>query len=127
LPLFIANGVTSVRDAGGILPILKAMQARLERGEVVGPRLSFGGPILDGPAAVKQPTAPGEAGETARLMAAIRWGVADSAAGVAAVDSLAAAGVSHLKVYSELDRPAYFAILARARHHGIPVIGHLPD
>src|SRR5689334_11483277 len=49
LPLFIANGVTGVRDMGSELePILAARDA-IAHHRMLGPRLVISGPMLDGP------------------------------------------------------------------------------
>lgn len=39
LGVLVANGVTSVRDMGGELDILDSWHARIEKGEIVGPRI----------------------------------------------------------------------------------------
>src|SRR6266446_4511283 len=49
LPLFVANGVTGVRDMGSDLdPILEWRKA-IESGTLFGPRIVTPGPMLDGP------------------------------------------------------------------------------
>jgi hypothetical protein len=48
MKLFIANGVTSVRDCGGQLELLKAAQHAIASGEKIGPRLYICGPLLQG-------------------------------------------------------------------------------
>jgi hypothetical protein len=48
MKLFIANGVTSVRDCGGQLELLKAAQHAISSGEKIGPRLYICGPLLQG-------------------------------------------------------------------------------
>src|SRR5271154_42496 len=48
LPLFVANGVTGVRDMGGDLPVLFAWRKEIAAGEIVGPRMVVSGPMLDG-------------------------------------------------------------------------------
>lgn len=52
LNLFIANGITTVRDAGGDLttPILK-WRKQIAEGNLVGPTIYTSGPKIDGPAA----------------------------------------------------------------------------
>lgn len=49
LPLYLINGVTGIRDMGGLWPIAdqKALQARIEAGEVPGPRLVLSGAWVD--------------------------------------------------------------------------------
>jgi len=48
LPLFIANGVTGVRDMGGDLPVLFEWRKQIAAGKLVGPRMVVSGPMLDG-------------------------------------------------------------------------------
>ncbi|MGH7538298.1 MAG: hypothetical protein ACREMF_06665 [Gemmatimonadales bacterium] len=47
LPLFLANGVTLVREMNGS-PTHVALRARIERGELLGPRLVVTSPLLTG-------------------------------------------------------------------------------
>src|SRR5947208_4371908 len=48
LPLFVANGVTGVRDMGGDVTVLSEWRRQIARGEIVGPRMIISGPMLDG-------------------------------------------------------------------------------
>jgi hypothetical protein len=56
-PLFLANGVTSVREMGGPMPAAEqaVWRQRVADGEVIGPDLVVPGPFVDGP----QPVWPG--------------------------------------------------------------------
>ncbi len=47
-PLYIANGVTGVRDMGGNPEVLASRRTRIDSGELLGPHLIFGGPFLAG-------------------------------------------------------------------------------
>src|SRR6188474_3572156 len=49
LPAYVANGVTTVRDLAGLDNVLATM-GRVERGEVVGPRILASSLLLSGPA-----------------------------------------------------------------------------
>jgi len=49
LPLFVANGVTGVRDMGGELEVLQAWRKEIAAGTLIGPRMVISGPMLDGP------------------------------------------------------------------------------
>src|SRR5262245_565629 len=49
LPLFVANGVTGVRDMGGDLDILLKWRAKISNRTLIGPRIVLSGPMLDGP------------------------------------------------------------------------------
>ncbi len=111
MPLFVAWGVTTVRDMGGSRAVIDDWRARIAANELLGPRIFAPGPLLDGP----EPMWPGSIAVT------------DSASGAASVDSLADAGADFIKVYSLLDRSSYMAIAGRARARGIPFAGHVPD
>lgn len=109
-PQFLAYGVTGVREMGSYLDSLQYWRARARQPGSGAPRIVFSSPMLDGdPPAWRH-----------------GYGVADSAAAVAAVDSMAALGFDFLKVYSRLPRDAYFAIARRASERGIPFAGHIP-
>ncbi|MEO7963426.1 MAG: amidohydrolase family protein [Gemmatimonadaceae bacterium] len=118
-PLFVANGVTGVRDLGGNLAASLKLRELARSGSSPAPDVLIAGPVLDGDYVVRA--------VAGTAYAAGREAVPDSATGVAMVDSLARAGVDHIKVHSLTPRAAYFAILAEARRKGIPVVGHLPD
>src|SRR5688500_7078334 len=50
LPLFIANGVTSVRDMGAnSFLLLKGWREKIDNGLLIGPHIIAAGPMLDGP------------------------------------------------------------------------------
>src|ERR1700720_882772 len=49
LPLFIANGVTGVRDMGSDLELVLAARRDTASGSLLGPRMIVAGPMLDGP------------------------------------------------------------------------------
>src|SRR3954471_16945744 len=49
LPLYVALGVTSVREMGGYIDSTRAWQARMRAGRLVGPRILTPGPILEAP------------------------------------------------------------------------------
>jgi len=110
LPLFIAFGVTGVRDMGSPrYETIHQWSVEALSGARVGPRIVAPGPILDGSGTdsnrviVRNP-------EDARRV----------------VDSLALTRVDFIKVHEHLSRDAYFAIAAEARKLGIPFVGHVP-
>lgn len=109
LSLYIANGVTGVRDMAGEWATLEGWRDEIARGELVGPRIIASGPYLEG-GDVPIP----------HLLAR------NAAEGRAGVDSLAALGVDFIKVHSQLTAEAYFAIARRARERGIVFAGHVP-
>lgn len=110
LRLFLANGVTGIRDMGGTLDVLQAVQPGGPLDSPLNPRVIAAGPWLN--EFVIDPRA-GIAVETAE-------------AAREAVASFAEAGVDFVKVYSHLPRDVFFAILEEARDQGLPVAGHVP-
>src|SRR4051812_48858290 len=49
LPLFIANGITGIRDMGSDLDAVLHARADVTEHRIVGPRMVVSGPMLDGP------------------------------------------------------------------------------
>jgi imidazolonepropionase-like amidohydrolase len=107
--LFIANGVTGVRDMGSDWDVLRGWRDKVEPGAVVGPHIVAAGPILDGPT-------PGYPG---------RITVRNAAEARAAVQSLKKRGVGFIKVHAHLSRESYFAIADEAKKQGLPFAGHV--
>jgi imidazolonepropionase-like amidohydrolase len=115
LPLFIANGVTGVRDMGGDLPVLIEWRKQIAAGEIVGPRMVISGPMLDG----YLPTG------KLRFPSSVPITTPESA--VAAVDSLKQQGADFIKVQSVISHDAYLAAAAEAHKQNLPIVGHVPD
>jgi imidazolonepropionase-like amidohydrolase len=115
LPLFIANGVTGVRDMGGDIPVLFAWRKQIADREIIGPRMIVSGPMLD---------APSPDGKL-RFPSSVEVTTPESA--VAAVDSLKLQGVDFIKVQSVISHDAYLAAAAEAHKVGLPIVGHVPD
>ena len=111
LPLFIANGVTGVRDMGGDVEVLQQWRKEINAGTLIGPRMVISGPMLDGP----QPRFPSSLAIT----------TPDD--GRHAVDDLKQRGVDFIKLQSLIPREAVFAVAEEARKQGIPFVGHVPD
>jgi imidazolonepropionase-like amidohydrolase len=109
-PLYVANGVTGVRDMGSHLDRIAEWRAGWRRGDVM-PRVVAAGPILTGVVDDVDP----------RVV-----NVADSVGGERAVDSLVGHGVDLIKVHDWLTADAYAGIAAAARRRGIPFAGHVP-
>ncbi len=111
LPLFIANGVTSVRDMGSELETVQAFRNQIESGEIVGPRILTSGPMLDGP----KPRFPSS------------LAIATPEDGRRAVDDLKHHGVDFIKLQSLIPADAVFAIADEARKQELSFEGHVPD
>ena len=115
LPLFIANGVTGVRDMGGDIPVLLEWRQEIASGRIVGPRMVISGPMLDAYL------------PNGKLRFPSSIAINTPASAVAAVDSLKAQGVDFIKVQSVISRDAYLAAAAEAHKQGLPIVGHVPD
>ena len=109
LDLFLANGVTTVRNMDG-RPYILEWRDRIERGEWRGPTIHTAGPILDGDPPLRDDNLALETAGDARLT----------------VRDQAAAGYDFVKVYTNLSTEAYAAVVETAGEHGLPVAGHVP-
>jgi len=109
LPLFIANGVTGVRQMLGN-PELQQQRKEIEKAALLGPRMIIASALVDGP----KPLWSGSIS------------VATEAEGRLAVTQVKQDGADFVKVYSFLPREAYFAIADEARKQAIPFAGHVP-
>jgi imidazolonepropionase-like amidohydrolase len=111
LPLFIANGITGVRDMGGELELLQQWRKEISAGTLIGPRIVMSGPMLDGP----QPRFPSSIA------------IKTPEDGRRAVDDLKQRGADFIKLQSLIPREAVFAIADEAKKQGITFVGHVPD
>lgn len=112
LPLYVANGVTTVRDAGGdITQAILRWRAEIAEGSRIGPRILTSGPKLDGP--------------TGGWDGSIRLTSPEEVP--AALDSLEALGVDYVKIYDgTTSRDVYLAIVEEAERRDMIVTGHMP-
>ena len=98
-PLYLANGVTRIRNAGG-LDLHMKWREDVRAGRLLGPRIhSCGPPIYD---------------------------VETAAAAREVVAKQAAAGWDCIKIYDRIQQEAYIALVAAAREHGLLASGHIP-
>jgi imidazolonepropionase-like amidohydrolase len=111
LPLFVANGITGVRDMGGELDVLQQWRKEIAAGTLLGPRIVMSGAMLDGP----QPRFPSSIA------------IKTPQDGRRAVDDLKKRGADFIKLQSLIPRDAVFAIAEEARKQGISFVGHVPD
>ena len=111
-PLYLASGVTTVRDTGGDVAILRLLDQDIRSGKTVGPRLYFAGPVLDGNPPVNQVGGSILADSEQRA--------------VSAVNFLADQGASFIKVYNNITEAVLIATLKAAHARGLPVTGHVP-
>ena len=119
LQLYVANGVTGVRDMGSSLDKVLEYRESTRSGVVLGPRIVAAGPSLR-----QSDSEPGS--QTHPYRAHHLW-VDTAADGRAAVEMLKRRGVDFIKVHGLVPREAYFAIAQEARKQGLPLVGHVPD
>ncbi|HEV9035537.1 MAG TPA: amidohydrolase family protein, partial [Puia sp.] len=112
LPLFLAYGVTTVRECGGdITPSVMRWRAETANGELAGPRIFTSGPKLDGPHAVWAGSIP----------------VVTPQDVTHALDSLQEIHSDFVKIYdSKISGDAYLEIIRQAKKRGMKVTGHMP-
>jgi imidazolonepropionase-like amidohydrolase len=107
---YIASGVTTVRDMAGLSSVL-AVARQIEAGELTGPRIIAGTRLIDGP----HPANP--------FFSVV---LPDVAAAQSVVDSELARGCRFVKVYDNLSRALYDAVVSAARERGVKIAGHVP-
>ena len=114
LPLYLANGVTGVREMGGdLVDQVLQWRSEVEGGKRVAPRIATCGPKLDG----AKPLFPGSIAITTPEEARM------------AVQRVKAMGVDFVKVLDSspnIPHDAYLALLDEAKHQHVPVTGHVP-
>jgi imidazolonepropionase-like amidohydrolase len=113
-PMFLAWGVTGVRDMGSNLDQVKRWRAEIKSGDLLGPHIETCGPPVDGTPS-----------DDPKLPITL---VRTPAEARTAYDHLEQdLNVDFIKILSHLPRDAYFALIERARKWGLPVAGHVPD
>jgi imidazolonepropionase-like amidohydrolase len=120
LPLFLANGVTGVRDMGGDPALVLRWRAEIAAGQRLGPRIKAAGPILESASNVARMLREGGVEPYARF----RVAVGSPAEAEPAVARLAALGVDFLKLRTVTSLETYQAIAAAAHKHKLPLVGH---
>lgn len=122
LPVLLANGVTSVRDMGGVLGELRSMRAEASSGRRAGPRIFMAGPMLEAPATLERIA--GQA--TSEPYRETRIPVPDTVRARIVVDSLADLGVDFIKIREYATEAVYAAVVDAASARGLAVAGHAP-
>src|SRR5262249_91233 len=107
--VYLAAGVTTVRDMGNVLDFITGMRDAIDAGRGLGPRIVVSG-IVDG----EGPAAIG----TVRIR---------SQADIApTIDRLKKAGCVEVKIYSSVSPALVKPIVAYAHAHGMRAVGHVP-
>jgi imidazolonepropionase-like amidohydrolase len=109
-PIYLAAGVTTVRDVGNELDFIVAVRDAVAAGKGIGPRMLLAG-IIDGP---------GPNG-----LGAVRAATPEEAR--QRVDRYHDAGFSQIKIYSSVSLDVLRAVTAEAHRLGMTVTGHVPE
>lgn len=107
--LYIANGVTTVRNMWGTLTQTR-LDAQAKAGALVGPNVHSPGPIIDGAPPVNRFSMSAATPDEVRIV----------------VESQYAAGFGAIKLYENLDPATYAAAVATARRLDMQVWTHVP-
>ncbi|TYP71018.1 amidohydrolase family protein [Aquimarina intermedia] len=104
----VANGVTTIFELGARVEHF-GQRNDIAKGKVIGPRMALAALINGGD--------PNEGGRT----------VTNESDARQAVRSAKAEGYNFIKVYSQLNRESFTAIVDEAQKQGLKVVGHIPD
>ncbi|HEX7174388.1 MAG TPA: amidohydrolase family protein [Pyrinomonadaceae bacterium] len=120
LPLFIVNGVTSVRDMGGdYVQVLKWRKEAADKTRL-SPRIKTAGALLESAENVARMKREG----TVEPVDKYRIGVATPEDARKAVDLMASLGVDFIKFRTVASPETYKAIAEASKAKGLPFVGH---
>jgi hypothetical protein len=111
-PIYLAAGVTSMRDVGNEFDFIHALHEELDRKQnpAIGPHLEFAG-IIDGVGPISLGAVTADTPEQAAA-----W-----------VEKYKTAGARQIKIYSSVKPEVVKAICAAAHARGMTVTGHIPE
>ncbi|NPD75556.1 hypothetical protein, partial [Oceanispirochaeta sp. M1] len=110
LALFLANGVTTIRNMWGLPEHVEYREA-ISNKEILGPNLYTTGPLIDG-----------------AIPAWYNSFILDNPADVEqAIKQMKTDGYDFIKVYDRLKSDVYQEIIRVAKEINIPVVGHVPS
>jgi hypothetical protein len=111
-PIYLAAGVTSVRDVGNEFDFIRTVHEELNRKEnpAIGPHLEFAG-IIDGTGPISLGAVIADTPEQA-----LQW-----------VERYKSAGARQIKIYSSVKPEIVRAITADAHARSMTVTGHIPQ
>ncbi|MBR9854152.1 MAG: amidohydrolase family protein [Algicola sp.] len=105
MSLYVANGVTTVFELSARAEHI-GQRNEIIRGDVIGPRIALAS-LIDGDNANMTAKTPSDGRQTVRLAKG--------------------EGYEFIKVYSQLDKETYKAIIDEAQRQQIKVVGHIPN
>jgi imidazolonepropionase-like amidohydrolase len=113
-PLYVANGVTGLRDMWtdpDDITTARRWNEQREQGTLLAPRVEWSSRIVDGEPPVLMNVAIVTTPDQARDL----------------VEELKARGAGFIKIYWNLRRDVFFAIAEQSKRSGIPFAGHVPS
>jgi imidazolonepropionase-like amidohydrolase len=109
--LFVANGVTLIRNMSGFPYHLK-LREKIKEGCLIGPEIYTTGPIIDG----LNPYWPG-----------LSIVIDDKTKVYDVLSQMKKDGYDAVKVYQKLTKEVYYEIIRVAKELKMPVVGHVPE
>ena len=120
LPLFVANGVTSVRDMGSDLSEMQAWRSAMQAGTLLGPQIKTAGQILESRSNVERM----KREATIEPVDRIRMPLANPEEARKAVATLVANGADHIKMRTTPDDATFLAVADECRRRNVPFTAH---
>lgn len=109
-PVYLASGITTVRDCGNIVDFITAVRDAIDQGRGIGPRILIAG-VIDGTGPITLGAVIADTPEQARA-----W-----------VKRYKDAGARQIKIYSSMKPALVPVITAEAHRLGMTVTGHVPE
>lgn len=109
-PVYIANGITGIRDMGGALDAWSRWRLQIENGEMLAPRSFFSGRIIDGYKPFFYIFLEAKSAEQGRQI----------------VNDLKQKNVDFIKVYDRLPKEVFLAVIDEAKKQNLTFAGHVP-
>ncbi|HSN71825.1 MAG TPA: amidohydrolase family protein [Steroidobacteraceae bacterium] len=110
--LQLANGITRIEIMAGC-PDALWMRDAVRAGDLVGPKLSVGSPLIDGAPAIHSPT--------------MSYLIGDREGGRRAGEQLADMGFDFAKPYSNLPAEGFEGLIEACQRRGVRLMGHVPS
>ncbi|MDA1185303.1 MAG: amidohydrolase family protein [Acidobacteria bacterium] len=112
LPMFVAHGVTGIRDLGLTdFGLIRRWQGEIERGVMPGPRIVSSGVIVEG--------------ANPRFRSSVSVTAVDQIA--PKLDPLVDQGIEIIKLFESVPEPVYRALVSYAKARGLHSAGHTRD
>ena len=114
--LFLAYGITSVRDTGGLIDKLLPVIDKMREIDALAPRVFFSGPLLDGEFVVYDGGLVPEIGtQNATIEMANEK-----------IEMLKNSGVDFIKIYEMVSPAVFSALTDAAEKYQLPIAAHIP-